>query len=306
MNKNIVISVLAALVLIGSIWGSIANKKKILFEDQLAVKEQEFRLIQNQNDQVQEQVLAKTADLQKVLQDKERQVLEAREELIRIRKTNKRLEAKLSVRSAAIVSLTKEKKSLASKLAESSPKPEQQVASGDDKLSTCQARLEIAEKNNVKLKAWLETKKQRLDSLKKMAQNSESATQETSAAAVKLLKENLVASQLENKKITERLESIEAEKKRTQAKLRRELGSAQAQVIGMEKIIEEKNNSIEDTGQELDRLKINMDVLLTKIAEQQDSLQELQDETKELVKELVTKNEQLADLNEQLLQSPVN
>ncbi|RUM37349.1 MAG: hypothetical protein DSY50_00445, partial [Desulfobulbus sp.] len=80
---------------------------------------------------------------------------------------------------------------------------------------------------------------------------------------------------------------------------------AKAQVVGLEKIIEEKNAAIEETGRELDRLKVNMDVLLSRIADQQDALQEVSDENRELVQELARKNKELADANEQLLQAPV-
>jgi chromosome segregation ATPase len=304
MNKNGVIFVLAVMVVMGSIWGSVSNKKKILLGDELIVKEQEIQAVRKQNNQVQEQVLAKTADLQQVLQEKENQLLQARDELVRLRRNNKELEAKLSVRSSAITKLTQERSTLVSQLQEKTVAPKQvESASSDNKLAACQEQLKIAEKNNAKLKAWLETKNQRLASLQERPQQS--GEQEKYAAEIKNLQDALEASKLENEKTKQRLATVDADMQRKQTKIERELESARAQVIGLEKIIEEKNNSIEDTGKELDRFKINMDVLLTKIADQQDSFQELQSETKELVKELSSKNAEIANLNDKLLQSPV-
>ena len=96
-----------------------------------------------------------------------------------------------------------------------------------------------------------------------------------------------------------------AEAAADQSKILREYESVRAQVIGLEKIIEEKNATIEETSKELDHWKVNMDVLLSRITEQQDALQELQNENRELAKELAAKNQELADLNEQLIQTPV-
>ncbi len=304
MNKNGVILVLAGLVLVGSIWGSVANKKKILLEEQLFNKDKEIQVVQAQNNQVQEQVLAKTADLQKVLQEKENKLLQKRDELVNLRKTIKGLEAKLSVRSAVITKLSADKRSLNNRLQEKAGQPGKKVAdSCDNKLSTCQAQLQVAEKNNAKLKAWLETKKQRLASLQEGTQVAAEAVK--SSGEIKNVQAQLESSRGEYEILKQRLAAMDVDVKRKQAKLIREADSARAQVIGLEKIIEEKNNSIEDTGKELDRYKINMDVLLARIAEQQDSLRELQGEAKELVKQLADKNAEIADLNEKLLQTPV-
>ncbi len=304
MNKNRVIFVLAVLVVIGSIWGSIANKKKILLKDELAVKQQELQVVQKQNDQVQEQVLAKTADLQKDLQEKENKLLKGREELVALRRSIKGLEAKLSVRTAAISKLLKERTSLINQLKEKE-KVTGKVASstsGND-LAACQAKLKVAETNNAKLKAWLETKKQRLENLQKNSLGS--SGQGESTAKVKNLQEKLEAGRQENSKLQKRLASADADILVKQAKMGRELDSARAQVIGLERIVEEKNDFIEDRQKELDRIKINMNVLLAKISDQQNSLQELQSETKQLVKNLAHKNAQISDLNEKVLRSPV-
>ncbi|MEA2116308.1 MAG: hypothetical protein U9P36_13130, partial [Thermodesulfobacteriota bacterium] len=96
-----------------------------------------------------------------------------------------------------------------------------------------------------------------------------------------------------------------AEAATDESKVLRDYETVRAQVIGLEKIVEEKNATIEETSKELDHWKVNMDVLISRITDQQDGLQELQNENRELVKELAAKNQELADLNEQLIQTPV-
>ncbi len=91
----------------------------------------------------------------------------------------------------------------------------------------------------------------------------------------------------------------------TIANLQQRLNSSNAQLIGLEKLLEEKNAAMEETSQEMDRLEINMDVLLAKIGDQRDQLQELQEEKRELVKELAAKNEIIADLQEEVIRQPV-
>lgn len=88
-------------------------------------------------------------------------------------------------------------------------------------------------------------------------------------------------------------------------KLRQRLDGAHAQMMGLEKLLEEKNAAMEETSQDMDRLKINMDVLLSKIADQRDQLQEIQEENRELVKKLAAKNEEIADLQEEVMRQPV-
>ncbi len=88
-------------------------------------------------------------------------------------------------------------------------------------------------------------------------------------------------------------------------RLQQELEAARAQVVGLEKIIDEKTDAMTETGQEMDRLKINMDVLLARISEQKDELQEVRNENRELVKELAAKNEEISDLMEEMMRQPV-
>ena len=88
-------------------------------------------------------------------------------------------------------------------------------------------------------------------------------------------------------------------------RLQQQLDAANARIAGLEKTIDEKTDAMTETGQEMDRLKINMDVLLARIGDQQDEIQELKDENRALVKELTAKNEELSDLMEEMAQPSV-
>jgi hypothetical protein len=73
--------------------------------------------------------------------------------------------------------------------------------------------------------------------------------------------------------------------------LQQRLDEANAQLLGLEKIVEEKNTAMLEAAAEKERRQINMDVLLGKIADQQRALQALQEENRELVKHLAARKE---------------
>ncbi len=267
MNKNLVIGVLAAMLVLGSLWGQVGNKsRKALKLEKEAVVAQ-LSQAQAEAAKGHDALLAKTAKLQKMLQVKDQQLAKARHELVKLRKSNKAFEAQASERDAAVAALTQEKKKLA----------------GQIKKSLAKATAVVTESKAVK--------KEILSPVEPEAQDPEElqAKLEKAEVAVMDLQEKLTI----------------AEAAADQSKILREYESLRAQVIGLEKIIEEKNATIEETSKELDHWKVNMDVLLSRITEQQDGLQELQNENRELVKELAAKNQELADLNEQLIQTPV-
>ncbi len=105
MNKNLVIFALVVLTVLGSIWGSVANKKKMSLEQQLTETVTKLQKLRQHNSREREQILGKTASLQEVLNDKENQLLNGRKELVALRKANKALESKLSGCDAAVQKL---------------------------------------------------------------------------------------------------------------------------------------------------------------------------------------------------------
>ena len=81
--------------------------------------------------------------------------------------------------------------------------------------------------------------------------------------------------------------------------LQQRLDEVNAQLLGLEKIVDEKNAAMLEAAIEKERRQINMDVLLSKIVEQQRALQTLQEENRELVKQLAARNEMAEVKNEQ-------
>lgn len=112
-KKNLIIVVLIGLLVFGSLWGQVGNKNSKALRHELEQAENQLAMVETANNQTHEAVLTKTADLQKTLQEKERQVTKARNELVALRKANKGLEAKLSERDAAVQKLVSEKKNAA-------------------------------------------------------------------------------------------------------------------------------------------------------------------------------------------------
>jgi len=270
MNKNLVIGVLAAMLVLGSLWGQVGNKsKKALKLEKEAVVAQ-LSQAQAEAAKGHDALLAKTAKLQKTLQVKDQQLAKARHELVKLRKSNKAFEAQVSERDAAVVALTQKQNKLLGQIKKMKKSLAKAAGSGQKKIvaaTEAPSSTALGARDTEELQARLSK----------------------AEAAVMDLQEKLTI----------------AEAAADQSKILREYESIRAQVIGLEKIIEEKNATIEETSKELDHWKVNMDVLLSRITEQQDGLQELQNENRELVKELAAKNQELADLNEQLIQTPV-
>jgi chromosome segregation ATPase len=274
MNKNLVIGVLAAMLVLGSLWGQVGNKsRKALKLEKKAVVAQ-LSQVQAEAAKGHDALLAKTAKLQKTLQVKDKQLAKARHELVGLRKHNKAFEAQISKRDTALTALIQEKNKLVEQIKKMKKSLAKGASSGQQEIDALKQKLAAA------------------TSVEQVAQDSEELLQ------AKLAKAEAAYMDLQEKLAI-------AETAMNESKVLREYESVRAQVIGLEKIIEEKNATIEETSKELDHWKVNMDVLISRITEQQDGLQELQNENRELVKELAAKNQELADLNEQLIQTPV-
>ncbi len=273
MNKNLVIGVLAAMLVLGSLWGQVGNKsRKALKLEKKAVVAQ-LSQVQAEAATGHDALLAKTVKLQKTLQVKDQQLAKARHELVGLRKHNKAFEAQISKRDTALTALIQEKNKLAEQIKKMKKSLTKGTSSGQQQIDALQQQLAAAT-------------------------SVEQGIQGTEELQAKLAKAEAAFMDLQEKLAI-------AEAATDESIVLREYESVRAQVIGFEKIIEEKNATIEETSKELDHWKVNMDVLISRITDQQDGLQELQNENRELVKELVAKNQELADLNEQLIQTPV-
>jgi len=265
MNKNGIIFILVVATLIGSIWGSVANRKKIDLERKLNETVANMKKLAAATAREQEQVLGKTAGLQESIVIKDQQIVKARKELVALRKETQALEARLSECNASVQNLTGEK---------------------DECLRNLRAvREEISGLSESRRK--LETG------------TDESAAVQPAKVPLTIPAEGGEAAAPGGESLRERLQAAEL----TVAQQQQQLEAANAQVFGLEKIVVEKTDAVEATRGEMDRLRINMDVLLAKIAEQRDRIRELQEENRALNLELAARNEELAELREELQQT---
>ncbi len=320
MNKNLVIGVLAAMLVLGSLWGQVGNKTNKAARQELKAVTAELAQVKQDKAKGHDLLLAKIVNMEKVLKNRDQQLAKARHELVGLRKSGKALESRLSERDAAVAALTQEKNQLTGQLAtlkkslvEATGSGQQQAAAVQQQMAQMKKMMQQKDKQlAAAMKALSESRavKQELhSSAAREAQGIEELQAKLEKAETKIqeLQEKTVAAEDAAEAAQEKTAAAEdaAEAAMNQSKLAREYESARAQIIGLEKIVEEKNATIEETSKELDHWKVNMDVLLSRISEQQDGLQELREENRELVKELAVKNKELADVNEQLLQTPV-
>ncbi len=316
-NKDLIITALAVLLVVGSIWGAVGNKSAKKFKGQLEVVTVELDTLKTQearlNEKIDAQAVLGTKELKekeqqlhaqekqfrvktKQLELKDSQLASSRKELFELRKGVKGLEAELSKRDALIQKLQKHV----------AVKQEKGAATGDAMVALkAQLKKKDLEISSLS-KKFVELKKQLLQ-LKKVgatAQKQQLAL-ESKQKVVTELQKKLVAAEGALVAAQDQVANAGQTQEKAMADIAGQVETANAQVIGLEKIVEEKNAMIEETSQELDRIKINMDVLLAKISEQQDTLQEIQEENVELIKDLTMKKEQIADLEDQVLQSQV-
>lgn len=268
MNKNGIIVILVVATLIGSIWGSVANRKKIDLERKLNETVANMKKLAEVTAQEQEQVLGKTAELQESIVIKDRQMDKARKELVALRKETQALEARLSEYNATVQNLTGERDECLRELMAA----RKELSS----LSDSPGRLGAA--------AAVEAEVVPPAGEPEMQQGEVS---ESGVPGAESLWDRLQAAEL------------------TVAEQQQRLEAANARIIGLEKIVVEKTDALEAAGKEIDRLRINMDVLLAKIADQQENLRETQDKSRALSLELAARNDELAELRKELMKRPV-
>lgn len=339
-KKNLIIAILAGMLVFSSLWGQVGNKNSKVLRRELVQAEEQLAKVEAATSQAHDEVLTKTAEVQKTLQVKGEQLAKARKELVALRKANKGLEAKLSERDATLQKLLGEKEKLAIKAQSSTIQyvsdlqkkltllkkeltaVKKELKQKNQQLAGKQGNAAVAQKKELTaIQDELNEKKEQLSRMRSFTKEQVAELEKKVTALQKELKdkgaqlaklktgkkqvsETNAKSAQEIAELQKSLAAAEAENREFFA-VSRKLETAEAQIIGLEKIIEEKNAVIEEISRTLDRVKINMDVLLNKIADQQDGLQEVQDENRELIKELTVKNKELADLQEQLQAAPI-
>lgn len=264
MNKNTVILILIVATLIGSIWGSVSNSKKTDMERKLNETVASMKQLAEATAREQEQVLGKTAALQDSILIKDQQIGKARKELVALRKETQALEARISGCNASVQEVTAEKEQCLHDLAA--------------------ARKQLTESSRSDRESGGEP-----DQSASAGPPGKAMPQEQGEPA--------------DSGVESILQQPQAGAGMTAARQER-LDAANARIIGLEKIIVEKSDAVEAAGREIDRLRINNDVLLAKIAEQQERLRDLEAKNGTLNLELAARNEELAELRAESMRRP--
>jgi chromosome segregation ATPase len=268
LNKNSLIGALIILLLLTSWWGqSKTGANKQLTRDKEAV---EVQLVDAKT---------KSADIRQALQEKTAALTDAEEKLGKAETRIQSLAKEFSEKKSALTALNKDVKVLLKKINELElalkNAKDKQVQTGSEhqknvqetnaahnealaKLKKAEARIAQLEKELTELKAQAEA---RMAELK--------AQTEARTAKMKAQTEAQIA---------------QLRKKQNEAATENE--SLRAQVIGFEKVVEERNAALAEVDSDLQSCKVNTKVLLSKITEQENAQQGMAEKMHLMVQDL--------------------
>lgn len=250
MSKNNVIIALVVLCLLGTIWGSVQDKKSESLERQIAAMTEQSQVAPGQ-----------------AVAGASNEALDAAQGQVEVLTSqNKELLASAATLKGTIASLTKE--------IEGSGGGAQAMVTLQGELDTSVAVVAKLEETVAAVKADLAEKIAAL------------AVAEEAAAGLENVKNTLA-------------NSIDAYSEKSQ-ELSAELENAGLRVVALEKALEERTKLLVSNGKELSRTKLNMNVLLSRIAAQNNSLAILEETRFALEKELANKFLIIEELQQQL------
>ena len=253
MSKNNVIIALVVLCLVGTIWGSVQDKKSESLERQIAAMKSG-------------QVQSNPAVAEEGTAIISSEALEtAQAQIGNLTSQNKELLAKVATLKGTIAGLEKE-------IAENGGK--EAVAAVQAELDKSNAAIATLEETVAAVKADLDEKIAAL------------AAAEQATADLENVKNTLA-------------NSIDAYSEKSQA-LSAELEESALRVDALEQALEERSKLLVGNGKELSRTKLNMNVLLSRIAAQNNSLAILEETRIALEKELANKFLIIEEMKQQL------
>ena len=261
MSKNQIIIALVVLCLVGTIWGSVQNKKSKSLERQLIAMRQ--------------QPAAPAAPVVDEAAASETQAAftAAQAEAEDLKSQNKGLLANVATLKGSIASQKEELAGLQKKMEEAD--------GGSKALEAMQAQLDEGSAESAKLAEALAAAKAELDE-----KSAALAAAEEVAAGFEDVKSTL-ANAVDAYSVKSQELSVEVER------------SVQ-HILALENALEERTKLLIANGEELGRTKLNMNVLLSKIAAQNKSLAILEETRIALEKELANKFQVIEELQHQL------
>ena len=261
MSKNQIIIALVVLCLVGTIWGSVQNKKSKSLERQLIAMRQ------------QPAVPAAPVVDEAAASETQAALTAAQAEAEDLKSQNKGLLANVATLKGSIASQKEELAGLQKKMEEAD--------GGSKALEAMQAQLDEGSAESVKLAEALAAAKAELDE-----KSAALAAAEEVAAGFEDVKSTL-ANAVDAYSVKSQELSVEVER------------SVQ-HILALENALEERTKLLIANGEELGRTKLNMNVLLSKIAAQNKSLAILEETRIALEKELANKFQVIEELQHQL------
>ncbi|RWX51848.1 hypothetical protein VU01_10722 [Candidatus Electrothrix marina] len=268
LNKNSLIGALIILLLLTSWWGqSKTGANKQLTRDKEAV---EVQLVDAKT---------KSADIHQALQEKTAALTDAEEELGKAETKIQRLAKEFSEKKSALTTLNKEERILLEKINELElalkNAKDQQAQTGSEHQQNVQ------ETNAAHNEALAKLKKAEA----RIAQLEKELT-ELKAQAEARVAELKARTETRTEKLRAQTEAQIAQLRKKQDEAATETESLRAQVIGFEKVVEERNAALAEVGSDLQSCKLNTKVLLSKITEQENAQQGMAEKMHLMVQDL--------------------
>jgi len=301
LNKNSLIGALIILLLLTSWWGqSKTGANKQLTRDKEAV---EVQLVDAKT---------KSADIRQALREKTAALTDAEEKLGKAETRIQSLAKEFSEKKSALTALNKDVKVLLKKINELElalkNAKDKQVQTGSEhqknvqetnaahnealaKLKKAEARIAQLEKELTELKAQAEARMAELKAQTEARTAKMKAQTEVRMAELKAQTEARTAkmkaqTEARTAKMKARTEAQIAQLRKKQNEAATENESLRAQVIGFEKVVEERNAALAEVDSDLQSCKVNTKVLLSKITEQENAQQGMAEKMHLMVQDL--------------------
>ncbi|CAK8725309.1 hypothetical protein KKHLCK_16390 [Candidatus Electrothrix laxa] len=274
LNKNSLIGALIILLLVTSWWGqSETGANKQLTRDKQATEAQLAT------------VEAEAADTRQALQEKTAALAAGEAKLSEAKTTIQLLAKELSTKKAALITLDNEEKVLLKKINDLEQKIKELKRSLDNaKAQQTQAGSEQQENIQKTVAAHKETQTKIKKAEAQIAQLEKKQTELKKQAEARI-------AQLQKKqnKLKAQAEAKIAQLQKKHSAIKTEAESLQAQVIGFEKVVEERSAALTEVSSELNACKVNTKVLLSKITEQENAQQGMEEKIHLMIQDLSTK-----------------
>ena len=154
MNKNLVIGILAIILVLSFLWGQMGNRSEKGAKQKLETAVAQLA-----------QTETEAAKLQKTVQVSGEQLTKSQNDLKKLRKAGKALEAKISNNDAVVAALNREKDTLAGQINKMKNAPVVATGNNQQQIDALQSRM-------VDLEAALQTREQQLAAAKEIAEES--------------------------------------------------------------------------------------------------------------------------------------